>query len=390
MYKPAGQHNLALGFLWPALAAASASEFAAAAARHFANLAIGLDGPAAAEPQWATPHAIALELESVRLRDFGTGAVARGGGSVATLLCTPFALHGAVISDLAAGHSLVAALRAAGLTRLFVTDWRSATAEMRHRGLDDYLADLNVLVDEIGAPIDLIGMCQGGVMALVYAARFPAKVRKLVLAGAPIDVAAAPSALSRVAAATPLAVFHEIVRLGDGLMPGRRVLKLWAPDTVETEDVCLLLQTEAPAGSAAASQLEERFRKWYAFTLDLPGRFFLETVEKLYRRNELAGGDLVALGQTIDLSAMRAPLYLLAARDDELVAPAQLLSAERLVGTAAPDLCKATAPCRHLGLFMGKHILRDVWPAVVRWLQEPTAVRQQERRPKLRAGAAAY
>jgi len=389
MYKPASQHNFALGFLWPALAAASASEFAAVAARHFANLAVGLDGPTAEEPQWATPHAIALALESVRLRDFSTGVGAPGVGRVPTLVCAPFALHSAVISDLAAGHSLVAALRAAGLTRLFVTDWRSARPDMRYRGLDAYLADLNVLVDEIGAPVDLIGMCQGGVMALIYAARFPGKVRKLVLAGAPIDVAAEPSALSRVAATTPLAVFHEIVRLGDGLMPGRRVLKLWAPDAVETEDVRRLLQTEAPTSSAAASQLEERFRKWHAFTLDLPGRFFLETVEKLYRRNELAGGDFVALGQTIDLSAMRAPLYLLAARHDELVAPAQLFAAERLVGTAASDLCKATVPCRHLGLFMGKHILREVWPAVVRWLQEPARVRQQERHGELRAGAAA-
>ena len=33
-------------------------------------------------------------------------------------------------------------------------------------------------------------------MALMYGARFPAKNRKLVLAGAPIDIAAAPSALS--------------------------------------------------------------------------------------------------------------------------------------------------------------------------------------------------
>ena len=58
---------------------------------------------------------------------------------------------------------------------------------MQFLGIDDYLADLNVLIDEIGAPVDLIGLCQGGWMALVYAARFPGKVRKLVLAGAPVD-----------------------------------------------------------------------------------------------------------------------------------------------------------------------------------------------------------
>jgi poly(3-hydroxyalkanoate) synthetase len=99
------------------------------------------------------------------------------------------------VADFATGHSLVAALRQAGLQRIFVTDWRSATSEMRFLGVDDYLAELNVVVDEIGGMADLVGLCQGGWMALVYAARFPAKVRKLVLAGASIDIAAASSAL---------------------------------------------------------------------------------------------------------------------------------------------------------------------------------------------------
>jgi poly(3-hydroxybutyrate) depolymerase len=261
-----------------------------------------------------------------------------------------------------------------------VTVWSLHCAALGWRGqlgIDDYLADLNVLVDQIGAPVDLIGLCQGGFMALIYAARFPQKVRKLILAAAPVDISAGTSALSSVAAASPLAMFHEIVRLGDGLVPGCRVLKLWASDAVEAEDIRQLLQTEEPPGSDGATRLEKVFREWYAFTLDLPGRFFLDAVEKLYKRNELATGQFVALGQAIDLATMRAPLYLLAARDDELVAPAQLFAADRLVGTAPHELCKATAPCRHLGLFMGKRILRDVWPSVVRWLLEPVLTRAE-------------
>ncbi len=374
MYEPAGRHNLSLAFLWSAFGATMASEMAAAMARQFTNLAVGVDGPPSKEPAWATPHTIALELESVRLRDFSSTGKGFPPCGFPTLLCAPFALHSAVISDLAEGHSLVAALRSAGLTRLFVTDWRSATPDMRHRGIDDYLSDLNVLVDRIGTPIDLIGLCQGGFMALIYAARFPQKVRKLILAAAPVDISAGASALSSVATASPLAMFHEIVRLGDGLVPGSRVLKLWAPDSVEAEDIRQLLQTEEPAGSAAAIRLEAVFRDWYAWTLDLPGRFFLDAVEKLYKGNELASGSFVALGEKIALADMRAPLYLLAARDDELVAPAQLLAAEGLVGTAPHELRKAIAPCRHLGLFMGKRILQEVWPGVVRWLVEPASV----------------
>jgi poly(3-hydroxyalkanoate) synthetase len=77
------------------------------------------------------------------------------------------------------------------------------------------------------------------------------------------------------------------------------------------------------------------------------------------------------LGQQIDLANMRAPVFLLAARDDELVAPAQLFATERLVGTPAHAISKAMAPCRHGGLFMGKTILGEYWLKIVRWMIEP-------------------
>lgn len=388
MYEPAGRQFPYLAFLWPAFAAAAAGEMAALAARQFADFAVGPpDNQAPREPQWTTPHAIALELETVRLRDFSTDD-----NSVAALICAPLALHGAALTDFAPGHSLVAALRGAGLRRLFVTDWRSATAEMRFLGIDDYLADLNVLVDEIGSPVDLVGLCQGGWMALLYAARFPTKVRKLVLAGAPIDIQAGASALSALAETSPLAMFRELVRLGDGCVPGRKVLKFWGPESVDAEDMRQLLQTSEPAGSAAFARLEALFQEWYSWTLDLPGRYFLEVVEKLYKRNELATGALSALGQPVNLAAVTAPMFLLAARDDELVAPAQLFAAEHLVGTPPHNLRKATAPCRHLGLFMGKRILQDVWPGVARWLVEPasSAVKVEAKHVKAHAAAHAH
>ena len=366
MYEPAPRQLRNLAFLWPAFAAAAASDMAAVVAKHFTDLAVGDGEPVTPEPTWTTPQTIGLELPTVRLRDFTTDKE-----SFPALLCAPFALHGATVSDLAVGHSLVAALRGAGLTSLFVTDWRSATATMRYRGIDDYLADLNVLVDCIGPPVDLIGLCQGGWMALIYAARFPDKTRKLVLAGAPIDIAAAASDLSTFATSSPTAMFHELVRLGDGIVPGRKVLKFWAPSVVSADDIGDVLQSDAATGSADFSRLEARFRDWYAWTLDLPGAYFLETVEKIYKRNELATGRFIALGQRIDLASIRSPLFLLAARDDELVAPAQLFATEHLVGTAPGQIAKVAAPCRHLGLFMGKRVLQDIWPRIGKWLSGP-------------------
>jgi poly(3-hydroxybutyrate) depolymerase len=367
MYEVDRAQFPALAFLWPALAAESASEFASAVARELVSLAMGSETQAKGpEPQWTTRNEVALELGSVRLRDFSES---RDG--IATLICAPFALHSATITDLAVDHSLVAALRGAGLGRLFVTDWRSASPDMRFLSIDSYLADLNVVVDQIGGAVNLIGLCQGGWMALVYAARFPAKVRKLVLAGAPIDIAAGDSRLSALARNVPMSVFKELVDLGNGRILGRHALRFWEPNSFDRDTIHPLLQATEPIGSPAFEQLERRFLDWYAATVDLPGAYYLEVVERLFKENQLAEGRFQALGRQADLANVHCPLFLLAARDDEVVAPEQVFATERLIDTKRCSVRKAVAPCGHLGLFMGKAILSRTWPDVARWVRAP-------------------
>lgn len=352
-----------LPLLWPVVMAASASDMTAAFFKQMANnWAAPTPREPPREPGWSTQNAIACELPSMRLRDFSRGAAGQP-----ALICAPFALHGATVADLAPGHSVVEALRRSGVARLFVTDWRTATRSMRYFSIDSYLADLNVAVDDIGAPVDLIGLCQGGWMALVYAARFPHKVRRLVMVGAPVDVRAAESGLSRTAARTPLPIFESLVRAGEGLLLGTHVLELWAPRLIASEAGRVLQETPAE-GDARLAELRERFDAWYEWTVDLPGVYYLEVVQRLFKENQIAQGRFVALGQTIDLSALCAPLYLLAGRDDELVHPAQLFAAADLV--CAPKSCieTAVAPCSHLSLFLGARTLAQEWPQIGQWL----------------------
>src|ERR1700682_1933877 len=54
---------------------------------------------------WTTSNRVALELASMRLRNFSTAT----GGPAAPIL-GPYALHSATIADLAPGHSVVEAL----------------------------------------------------------------------------------------------------------------------------------------------------------------------------------------------------------------------------------------------------------------------------------------
>jgi poly(3-hydroxyalkanoate) synthetase len=261
---------------------------------------------------------------------------------------------------------------ASAMASEFVTDWRSAAPEARFYSIDTYLADLNVAVDAVGDKIDLIGLCQGGWMALAFAARFPNKVRRLVLAGAPVDIAAGPSVLSRLTDNLPMATFREIVQTGEGRVLGRRVLGLWGPAHPGADAIAEILQVTPERLAAREHRLQARFEEWHAFTVDLPGTYYLQVVEWLYKQNRLATGRFVALGRRLDLSALCAPIYLIAARADELVAPAQVFATARCVGTPPELVRTTTAPSRHLGLFMGAATLQTMWPEIGRWLDEET------------------
>ena len=169
--------------------------------------------------------------------------------------------------------------------------------------------------------------------------------------------------------ATPLTMFQSLVNLGGGRVLGRNLAKFWGNDA-DANGIRESLQTLQSIGSPEFTRLEAIFENWNSWTVDIPGTYYLEVVEKLYKRNELARGSFVALGQTIDLSRLLLPMYLLAGSADEVVAPEQLLAAERLVGTPPEYLRHEVAPCNHLGLFMGRRTLKEYWPRIVRWMRE--------------------
>ncbi len=312
---------------------------------------------------WTTANEVALELPSMRLRDFSTGA-----GGPARLICAPYALHNAIIADFASHHSVVEALCRGGLPRVFATDWRSATPEMCYFTIDSYLSDLNVAVDQLGPPVDLIGLCQGGWLALIYAARFPAKVRRLVLAGAPIDIAAASSHLSRFTASVPLRMFEDLVQNGDGILHAERMRPFWA-NLTNGDNIAAALQHPDDLEPLLRQELDARFRQWDAATVDLPGTFYLQIVQWLFKENRIARGRFVALGQVIDLTQFRAPILLLAGVHDEVVAVEQLFATANLIGTPADQVEKIAEPCGHLSLFMGAEVVQGAWHRIAGWLR---------------------
>ena len=172
-------------------------------------------------PEVATPHVVRLDLRTMVLRDYG-----RPGG-IPTLVDAPYAGHSAVIADYAKGQSLVETLLVNGLGHVALTDWKSATDDMKDFDVDNYLAELVIAIDDLGGRVNLVGLCQGGWTSAMVAARFPEKVNSLVIAGAPIDTDAGDGAIMHMAHLSPMSFYEDLVRLGGGLMKGKFMLQGW-------------------------------------------------------------------------------------------------------------------------------------------------------------------
>ncbi|WP_299810531.1 alpha/beta fold hydrolase [uncultured Roseibium sp.] len=322
-------------------------------------------------PMWATENRVVKDLDTMRLRDFS--APQADPAAIPVLVDAPYAGHSSTIADFAKGQSLVETLLNSGLQRVLATDWKSATPEMRDYDIDKYLTDLNIAVDALGGRVALVGLCQGGWLSTMYACLYPQKVIALVLAGAPIDTDAGNGPIKKLAHELPLSFYEQMVAAGGGRMLGQYMLAGWKDmhpgkqyvgkfiDLYEhIEDKCYIARTE-------------HFERWYENPIDLPGRYYLQAIQLLFKENRFAKGEFVALGKTLSLSQVVCPLYLLAGEADDITTREQVFAAKTLVGTPGDRIVSKLVPGGHIGLFMGTKTLRNTWPGVCQWIAANTS-----------------
>ncbi len=262
-------------------------------------------------PVWSTRNNVRLDLHTLMLRDFS-----RGAEGAFTLVVAPYAGHNSTIADFRKGQSLVETLLDHGLARLCVTDWKSATEATKGYDIDNYLAELNVCVDDLGAPVNLVGLCQGGWLSAMYATRFPEKVRTLVLAGAPIDTEAGEGPVKDYADRLPAAFYDRLVKLGGGILKGEFMLAGFKSMHPEQHYAAKFRDLYRNIGDPGHRRRFEEFERWYEYTLDLPGTWYLQVITQLFKENRLAKGEFVGLGRRLNLANIKDPVYLLAGEDD--------------------------------------------------------------------------
>jgi hypothetical protein len=200
--------GMSVPFLWPMAAASQMAEQGLDLyAKNLAFIAEEQKIHHELRPELATANRVMLDLRTMKFRDYSLP----GANGIPTIVDAPYAGHSAVIADYQKGQSLIETLLANGVGCVFLTDWKSATEDMKDLEIDEYLAEINVCVDDLGGRANLVGLCQGGWMCAMYAARFPGKVASLVLAGAPIDTDAGDGPVKRMAHAYPTLFYEELI-----------------------------------------------------------------------------------------------------------------------------------------------------------------------------------
>jgi poly(3-hydroxybutyrate) depolymerase len=316
-------------------------------------------------PSWTTPHEVVFEAPVARLRDF---SISKRRGLVPTLVLPPQAGHDSCIVDYSPAQSQMRTILDSGLHRTLSLDWIGATPETADASIEDYLDAVDQAVEHCGGRANLIGDCQGGWLATIYAALHPERVNTLTLAGTPIDFHAGEpvihEVLRRLAPDGDLRFYETLVAAGGGVLKGEHMLSGFItikPGDEISRQLDLLMNLDDP-GHVARYQ---EFEYWFKHVQDIPGPFYLWIVRHLFRDNELIGGALEIRGQRVNLESIEMPLNLLAGATDHITPPDQVFAIADLASTTPELIRRDVTPGGHLGLFMGHQALDEHWPPLL-------------------------
>ncbi len=297
------------------------------------------------------------------------GAQAAGARLRTPLLIVYSLVNRPYVLDLLPGHSLIASLLEQGVP-VYLLDWGRPLPADRDLGLDDYLLDqlpaavAAVLADSGADSLSLMGICQGGTLALCHAALRPQPLRQLIVVSAPVDCRVERFPVARLAAGLDTAALAQVCAQlpGDWLRQFFVNLKPLALGLKKYLDLADL------QGRDDELRLFAAMEHWIGDCPNLATRAFCEFVRDCFQRNLLVEGGMRVGGQAVDLRGIRQPLLNLVAERDHLVPPASSHALRGLIGSE--DYTEASWDVGHIGLYVSQRAVGEVAETVASWLRE--------------------
>jgi poly(3-hydroxybutyrate) depolymerase len=327
-------------------------------------------------PQWNSRNKVVLASPFALLRDFSVG----DGNVVPTLLFPPLAGHASCIID-KKGQSQVQLCLKQGLTRLYSFDWLSCTKAAKDTTEADRLDFITRAVDLIAGPegaVNIVGNCQGGWEAALWAAMHPERVNTLIVAGAPIDTGAGSGLAQKLMPILiprgNMALYKAVVAANGGIVPGINMVMGF----IAMHPITHVAEHLKVYGHVHDREYLDHFNDfydWYLYPVNLPGKLYLWAVEHLFVKNEMFKGEMEVAGQAVSLRDITCPVFLLGGEEDDITPWQQVHNMRYAVGSSLVRWY--LAPGGHIGLFIGRQSQAEYWTpmlAQVRELSRPGGI----------------
>ncbi len=283
------------------------------------------------------------------------------------------------MTDLQEDRSLIRNLLEQGVD-VWVVDWGNASRADRYLTIDDYVQGyLDDCVEAVrretkAEAVSLLGICEGGVFTLAYAALEPAKVKNLVLTITPLDFHAdqdeARLEHGFINVWTRSLTAQDVDRMIEvwGVLPGEfmgAVFSMLTPIRSITKynlDLLEVVDDEAKLLNYL------RMEKWLADRPHHAGEAAKQWLKDLYQDNKLIKGELELGGRRVDLHEVAMPVLNIFAQDDHIIPPPTSRALSGKVGTT--DYTELGLPGGHIGVFVSGRSQGIVGKGIVDWLAQ--------------------
>ncbi|MBR9892846.1 polyhydroxyalkanoate depolymerase [bacterium] len=268
---------------------------------------------------------------------------------------------------------------------VYITDWKNARDVSRDAGefgVEDYVDYVIRFMEQIGPGGHVLAVCQPCVQALAAVAvmsedRNPATPRSMTLMAGPVDVRESPTTVNELAQDKPLGWFERNVistvpfrypGAGRRVYPGFVQLTAFMSMNMERHQAQhRKLYDHLAAGEDTEAGRIKAFYDEYFAVLDLTEEFYIETIDRVFQRAELATGEFSFRGRKVDPSKIRntALLTVEGGRDD-ICGLGQTTAAHDLCSTLRPHLKRhhLQANVGHYGVFNGRRWENEIYPVV--------------------------
>ncbi len=253
---------------------------------------------------------------------------------------------------------------------VYLIDWGYPSKGDRYISMDDYVNGyINNCVDFIRKKhrtekINILSICQGGTLSVIYSSLYPNKIKNLVTHVTPIDFSTNDGLLFRWSKDMD---FDKLVDANNGLIPGEFLNQGF--DMLKP-----MMKIQKQQGLVNALEDKDklmnflRMEKWISESPAQTGECFRQFMKDLYQHNKLVKGELEVGGKKVNLKNLTAALLNIYATEDHLVPPAATIPLNDHVGSTDKELYSFKGG--HIGVFVGGKSQKELAPAVVEWLKK--------------------